>query len=610
MSGDPLIAKHTSKWHPVLLTVGTLLLAGLGVCAWFMCRIVPVSRQPPAPITTPSDPRLTYTGPYRNIRPEVAYVGDAQCAGCHEAIAKSFARHPMGRSLVPISELIDHQDYSQGANNPFTLMGRRFSVDRVDNNEWHRQTALDDAVKPTIELAQQVDWVIGSGAKGRSFLTERDGYLFQTPISWFTRKHRWELSPGFDSSALAGRLVTGACLYCHANRLREDPDVPDHLTAPVFEGHAIGCERCHGPGELHGNGDLDNTIVNPARLSPALRDAVCEQCHLEGEARILRSGRGLFDYRPGLPMSDFWSVLIQARRGDDAKAVNHVEQMHQSQCFQRSAGAAQMGCISCHDPHVFVAPAEREVHYRAACLKCHEGTKDRPGCSAPLAQRLKTNPGDSCIDCHMPRYAHSDIAHAASTDHRIERRPGNDLPNAIDLEAADFVDFYRNSYPEGGDPQAERTLGIGLVKLTSTGMLRADRHGEQALLLLESAIANDPQDMEPRESKVQLLSLLGRYAEALTEAATVLAGRPRDWRLLAWAASAAQAEGQTDLAIDYWRRSVEINPFMPEYQVRLVEMLMHAGRRDEARTRCAKLLQLDPFNGPGRQAWIGLKPVP
>ena len=37
---------------------------------------------------------------------------------------------------------------------------------------------------------------------------------------------------------------------------------------PIFQGHAIGCERCHGPGELHASrgeesAGTDLTIVNP-----------------------------------------------------------------------------------------------------------------------------------------------------------------------------------------------------------------------------------------------------------------------------------------------------------------------------------------------------------
>jgi predicted CXXCH cytochrome family protein len=577
------------------------------------------------------DLRRTYAGPYGNIDPDVRYVGDAQCVGCHKDIARSYARHPMGRSLVPVADVLDQQRYAPDTNNPFTALSRRFQVDRQEERIWHRQTALDDAGKPVVDLAQVVHWVIGSGKKGYSYLTERDRYLLQTPISWYTQKQRWDLSPTFVPSALSGRLVSAACLFCHANRVRQDPEHPDRFVPPVFEGHAIGCERCHGPGELHARGDTDHAIVNPARLPPRLRDAVCEQCHLEGEARVLRSGRGLFDYRPGLPLAEFWAVLVEERQsGEDAKAVNHVEQMYQSKCFQNSVGTAKMGCITCHDPHVAVEPKDREAHYRAACLKCHdEETKSeirnpksettkgvvsdfgfrisdfRLVCSMPPEQRRQTSPHDSCIDCHMPRYTSTDIAHTASTDHRIKRRPQAAPPRrSNDVDRAQFVNFYRDRFPLG-DPEAERTLGMGLVKLMSAGMLRPDRHGEQALLLLESALPRSPEDIELRASKVQLLLLLDRPAEALAEARLALSKRPGDWRMLAWAAGAARAVGQTDRAIDYWRRAVEINPTMPESQVGLLGLLLRTGQMDEARERCRKLLQLDPFNVSARQAWVG-----
>src|SRR5207302_405536 len=102
---------------------------------------------------------------------------------------------------------------------------------------------------------------------------------------------------------------------------------------PVFDGFAIGCQRCHGPGELHvaSRGTEKDTIVNPRHLEPALREAVCEQCHLEGEVRLVRHGRGLDDFRPGLPMELFWSVFLPtSETGEGPKAVGHVEQMYQS----------------------------------------------------------------------------------------------------------------------------------------------------------------------------------------------------------------------------------------------------------------------------------------
>ena len=241
----------------------------------------------------PTDPRRTYAGPYRNIGPEVRYVGDAQCVGCHEDVADSFALHPMARSLVPVADLLDRQRYSQDVNNPFTALGRRFQVDRQGNAVWHRQAVLDDSGKPIVELAQEVRWAIGSGAKGYSYLT-RTRRLPAADADQLVhgQKQRWDLSPGFGPSVLAGASVPASCLFCHANRVREDPEHPDRFEQPVFEGSAIGCERCHGPGELHVRGAADNTIVNPADLAPLLRDAVCEQCHLEGEGANPSRGPG------------------------------------------------------------------------------------------------------------------------------------------------------------------------------------------------------------------------------------------------------------------------------------------------------------------------------
>src|SRR6185369_3351157 len=103
----------------------------------------------------------------------------------------------------------------------------------------------------------------------------------------------------------------------------------------------IGCERCHGPGDLHVRRDVrptaeafDPTIVNPAKLPAPLRDAVCEQCHLQGEQRVARLGRSLFDYRPGLPLEDFLVAYVRTERlMDYSRSVGQFEQMHVSRCY-------------------------------------------------------------------------------------------------------------------------------------------------------------------------------------------------------------------------------------------------------------------------------------
>ena len=50
-------------------------------------------------------------------------------------------------------------------------------------------------------------------------------------------------------------------------------------------------------------------MVNPAKLVPPLRDAVCAQCHLTGQSRVARSGHRIEDYRPGDALSDFVAFL-------------------------------------------------------------------------------------------------------------------------------------------------------------------------------------------------------------------------------------------------------------------------------------------------------------
>src|SRR5437868_7030972 len=105
--GTPAM-KRTSRRGPILVAGGLVLLLALGIGgAWLARRVRP--ELPPTAATESPDPRRTYAGPYRNIDADVRYVGAAQCVRCHEKIAESYARHPMGRSLVPAADLPDPQ---------------------------------------------------------------------------------------------------------------------------------------------------------------------------------------------------------------------------------------------------------------------------------------------------------------------------------------------------------------------------------------------------------------------------------------------------------------------------------------------------------------------
>jgi len=561
------------------------------------------------------DPRVTYAGKFLNIHPDVRYVGDERCVDCHASECTSFRKHPMGRSLVPIGDPSTGERYDAANHNPFSALGSLWEVERRGERVWHKETRLGPEQEPLSQSETEIHFVVGSGNLGHSYVTNRDGYLFQTPISWFSRKQIWDTSPGFPEDRRTGRPITAQCLFCHANRVHPLEGSVNRYETPIFDGYAIGCERCHGPGERHlenpGRRDtetnIDYTIVNPRWLAPDLRQSVCEQCHLEGESRILRRGRSLYDFRPGLPFDSFWTVYVRgAERAVDHRAVHHVEQMAASRCYRlseesASEGKRKLGCATCHNPHDYPAAADRVAYYRKQCLNCH---KDR-GCSLPAPERWANNE-NSCFDCHMPRVATADIAHAASTDHRILLRAKSAAPTEepiVPTKGSPLVEFHsgRQGTPE---MESSRQLGLALVSFIKHGRTLPARSSAQALALLDAALEKDPEDLDAMEARADALSMLLRPREALAAYEAILTRSPRRESALVGAAQVASELRQWEQALDYAQRLLAMNPWIPDYRRNLTLLLAQQQQWDETRTQCQAWIRLDPMNTDARIIWI------
>ena len=566
-----------------------------------LLRWNPGRELPPDP--APPDPRLSYDGPHRNVRPDVGYVGDAACRVCHVDVAHAYARHPMGRSLAPVRDALGPPPHDARGGR-FEALNAAFLVERHGQGLRHTIAPLDADGEPIDSLVFEVAYVVGSGTRGFSYLAQRGGTLSQTPVSWFSQKGIWNLSPGFTPEMIRGRPIGPDCLYCHANRTRPVDGTVNTYQTPPFDGHAIGCERCHGPGELHArersqglavSGPADYSIVNPGKLAPDLREAVCQQCHLAGEIRVLRRDRSRDDFRPGMPLDLFLTILVPDREDRHAKAVNHVEQMVLSRCFERSSGKKKLGCISCHDPHSPVAPDRRIDFYRGRCLECHRDA----GCSKPRETRLKESPRDDCVGCHMPRYSASDIPHVAATDHRIVRRPGP--PPGGDPDRRIPVPFGREA-PAADDPGLARDLGVGFAQLAAAGKGNPPRLAGLALELL--APGDFAGDVAAQEARGHALIVLGRKDEALADFEKVLEAAPRRETALHAAALLAQGAGQRDKTLAYWRRLVEVNPWQADYRANLATVLAHARDWPEAHEHCRAWVRLDPGSRPARELWV------
>src|SRR5438132_2057358 len=119
-------------------------------------------------------PRVAQATPYRNIDPGVRYVGDAACAQCHLGQAETFRHHPMGRSLAPLKTAASEDRYDKAAGNPFEQLGVEFHVVRQGERVRHKAVRHDDQGRELIEMDDEVEFVLGSGTRGKSYLVNHN----------------------------------------------------------------------------------------------------------------------------------------------------------------------------------------------------------------------------------------------------------------------------------------------------------------------------------------------------------------------------------------------------------------------------------------------------
>ncbi len=581
-----------------------LLLAGIGWTVWPSLLAIVAPRRTTS--ASSLGERDVYAGsPFKNARPGVAYVGDAACARCHREIALAYRSHPMGRSLAPVAGIEDGAPSNVTTGLPIEEKGVQYTIEHRGGSVFHKAMRRDRDGTLFAEVEAKVRFALGSGTRGISFLIERDGFLFQSPIAWFAQERRWDISPGygeFTTNPNFERAIQPDCLFCHTNQFRAVAGTLNRYETPIFQGHAIGCERCHGPGELHvQRGGLSNesdfTIVNPAHLTPALRDSVCQQCHLQGSFRFARAGRKLLDYRPGLPIHRFLAVFL-LKTGNQGRfdAVGHDEQMEASRCFVASEG--KLGCISCHDPHRLPTATTRVAYYRERCLECHE----KKGCALPLAQRQSRGRGEDCIKCHMPRPVISNVPHTAATDHRILRGVPGSVPEGPREAASQpgkspLMDYHWPLMTEDERRDAARDMGVAQgwaarnLRASPEVARFAAMHG---LPLLEKAVRDRPDDLAARESLGHVFAILGRPEDALHAFEGVLAIEPRRELALRSSGRLLARLKRPDLARAAIRKTIAVDPWRSEYHLALARVCYQAGVWPESIAACREAIRLNP----------------
>jgi hypothetical protein len=319
---------------------------------------------------------------------------------CHPAEVEGYSRSAMAHSL---------RRTAQEPEGTLSAHGSTITMHSSPTGYWqHWENGRDSS-------DYRVDYVVGSGNHASGYLIDIGGHLFQSPVAFYASRKSYDLAPGYENVPDPDftRPVSEECVLCHSGTALHVSGTLNQYRSPIFPAEAITCERCHGPAERHLADPRAGTIVNPAKLEPAARDSVCEQCHLFGAARVTNPGKKLSDFLPGQRLKDTFTIyrnaLPQGAPAGAFKVISHVEQLALSACARNSGG--RLWCGTCHDPHD--KPLQSVQYYRARCLTCH--TTNFPA----------SHPGrdTDCLSCHMPRRNTQDGGHTVFTDHRIQRRP-------------------------------------------------------------------------------------------------------------------------------------------------------------------------------------------
>ena len=518
---------------------------------------------------------------------------DAKCADCHQPIYEHYRKTPMAHASGLATEGLLAGEFTHESS------GVRYKLSLQDGKAWlsyERPSA--DPVR-VLSGRQELLYYIGSGKRGRTYLFERDGFWFESPVNWYTKKQLWDMAPsqiGVHEMPLT-MLVSPDCLHCHASQVQESlPGSRNHYRDQPFLQAGITCASCHGDATAHLAQNGRGPILNPAKLDAERRDSICLQCHLEGETAVARLGYSMNSFRPGDRLFDQAVYFARARKSDgSARSTSQWEALLSSACKRRSGD--RLTCSTCHDPHESPTAGQRIAYFRMKCLTCH-GSPSFVAKHHPEQQ--------DCASCHMPALTAANVAHEQVTDHRILRRPEiqiNSLNNPTQGGSSDLQTI-------GGVPAGDREFGLAYAQLATAGNPDLVAPAIHRLLTAEKSEAQEAADPTLHTELGFVEQLQGDRKAADQEYRKALRADPADSTAAGDLALILAQSGDLATAAHLWQTVFTNDPTQLTAGLNLVITECRLGNSQAATTALNRLLLFSPDDTKARQfkRSIELKP--
>jgi len=381
-------------------TLALAVFALLFIASRFSARAQsPQSRSPePSSISLSTELRVRGSGwwPTKGTPARDEFTGPDACMDCHESkyeTAQSTAMFHAATRSSDASSLRGHASlpFQTGAYNYQLLIS-------------HEKSALTVS-KGTSVLSLGLNWALGSGHMGQTFLYQQGAQFYESHVSFYNATQALDITPGQPRTVpstladAAGRAISPAearlCFGCHTTASSTKNQFDPSASYP-----GVTCEACHGPGAQHIAAARAKTekrgsglIFNPAQLARVDYVDFCGACHRT------------------------WQDVVSGQMVGIGSGVSNVRfapyRLENSKCWAQ--GDARITCVACHDPH---KPLSHDVaSYDANCLACHASSpaekksENHPGAACPIATK-------NCITCHMPKVEPPNL-HSSFTDHWI-----------------------------------------------------------------------------------------------------------------------------------------------------------------------------------------------
>jgi tetratricopeptide (TPR) repeat protein len=537
---------------------------------------------------------------FMNTSPDVKYVGSESCKDCHLEIYEAYKNSPTGRSMSRMESTNVIEKFPQEYTVYDTAKKYYYEMVEKEGKYFQREYRFDNEGNLVHDLWVEAQYIIGSGSNLRMYFYDENGMFYQLPLTWYVHEQRWDMSPGYSefNNVRFSRFVGEMCFSCHNGYMPQLDNANNRYKKPYTLG--IGCEACHGPGDLHvrqTSGEeielpSENalTIVNPPKLSPQRRNDVCLQCHLEGKTWALHDGKNWFDFRPGLLLEDHRSVYAPSQKKKEIfRVANTGYRLFLSRCFQGSHGT--MTCDICHDSHGMIQQ-DRKLFNRRNCLRCH------PLESVPARMSRFHESRADCIRCHMNQTGKSNTLHGViNTDHWIRINSDWDDINwfterhrsevlsftslvdrndslAIIRKGIAFAEYYftednKTAYLDS----AAKYLYAGLSNNTTSvygnyymgRVLRAKGKFDEAIIYLNHVIKQDPEFSAGYYELAQIYKIQNDFKTAVLFLRDALKYKKNEPTYLEELGVCLNEAGSIDEAVKVLERSIKIdsrNPFM------------------------------------------------